>query len=108
MKLFCNLHCYAKTGPVVWSFYQLNGNYIATNGEHTITADNYAQLKQIKTNFLAYKTKSGGQKFYPGLPKVTPTPVVKQQDKVAQLPLVVQDPWESSLPLSLQLDLAAL
>ena len=69
MKILSNIHCYTKTGPVVWTFYKLNGLYVATNGEDTIVKKSYSELKSIKSKFLTYKTKTGAQRFYPGLPK---------------------------------------
>ena len=71
MQVYSNIHCYTKTGPVVWTFFKLNGMYIATNGEDTIVKNTYLELKQIKAKFFTYKTKSGARRFYPGLPKET-------------------------------------
>ena len=77
MQVFSNIHCYTKSGQtVVWTFYKLNGLYVATNGEDTIVKNTYLELKAVKARFLTYKTKSGGKRFYPGLPKVKP--VAKQ------------------------------
>ena len=69
MQVYSNIHCYTKAGPVVWTFFKLNGMYIATNGEDTIVKNTYLELKQIKAKFFTYKTKSGARRFYPGLPK---------------------------------------
>ena len=80
MKILSNIHCYTKSGPVVWTFYRLNGLYVATNGEDTIIKKSYAELKSIKSKFFTYKTKTGGQRFYPGLPK---------EDTTLQLSLAV-------------------
>ena len=93
MKVFSNIHCYTKSGPVVWTFYKLNNLYVATNGEDTIIKKTYLELKAVKARFLTYKTSTGARRFYPGLPK-------KQ--------MLVADPWESQLPLDMQQQLAAL
>lgn len=69
MQVYSNIHCYTKNGPVVWTFFKLNGMYIATNGEDTIVKNTYLELKGIKAKFFTYKTKSGARRFYPGLPK---------------------------------------
>lgn len=69
MQVYSNIHCYTKTGPVVWTFFKLNGRYVATNGEDTIVKNTYLELKAIKAKFFTYKTKSGARRFYPGLPK---------------------------------------
>ena len=99
MQIYSHIHCYTKTGPVVWVFYKLNDSYVATNGEDTFTKATYAELKQLKATFMTYKTKSGGQRFYHGLPKGQATP---RADKKP-----VGDP-KSQLPLDLQADLWAL
>ena len=76
MQHFSNIHCYTRKGPVVWTFYKLNGLYVATNGEDTIVKKTYLELKAIKAKFFTYKTPTGGRRFYPGLPKEQPA--VKQ------------------------------
>ena len=73
MQIFSNIHCYTKSGQaVVWTFYRLNNLYVATNGEDTIVKNTYLELKAVKARFFTYKTKSGGKRFYPGLPKEKP------------------------------------
>ena len=69
MQVFSNIHCYTKSGPVVWTFYKLNGLYVATNGTDTIVKKTWLELKAVKAQFFTYKTKTGGRRFYPGLPK---------------------------------------
>ena len=43
MQVYSNIHCYTKNGPVVWTFFKLNGMYIATNGEDTIVKNTYLE-----------------------------------------------------------------
>ena len=81
MQVYSNIHCYTKTGTVVWTFYRLNNFYVATNGEDTIVKDTYLELKAIKVRFMSYKTSTGARRFYPGLPK--------EQATVKQLELAV-------------------
>ena len=81
MQVYSNIHCYTKTGTVVWTFYRLNNFYVATNGEDTSVKNTYLELKAIKAKFMSYKTKSGARRFYPGLPK--------EQAAVKQLELSV-------------------
>ena len=81
MQVYSNIHCYTKTGTVVWTFYRLNNFYVATNGEDTIVKNTYLELKAIKARFMGYKTSTGARRFYPGLPK--------QQAAVKQLELAV-------------------
>lgn len=76
MQVYSNIHCYTKSGPVVWTFYKLNDLYVATNGKDTIVKNTYLELKATKAKFFTYKTKSGSRRFYPGLPKEQPA--VKQ------------------------------
>lgn len=93
MQVLASLRRRTKTGVSVWHFCQEkeSNQFFAVGGDElkVISATDRSHLRQIHENFKRY----GYKKELPPLPR-------KQ--------MLVADPWESSLPLDLQLQLASL
>lgn len=103
MTVIRQLHCYAKSGVIRWDFIREGNTYFArsTQGKE-IPFKSASAIQEFYYKMLfdaKYKLPSGKQKFYRGPgPKAQP---------VARKRVLVSDPWDSQLPLDLQLQLDA-
>lgn len=103
MTVIRQLHCYAKSGVIRWDFIREGKKYYAksTQGK-SIEFNSASAIEEFYYKMLfdaKYKLPSGKQKFYRGPgPKAQP---------VARKRVIVADPWDSQLPLDLQLQLDA-
>ena len=103
MTVIRQLHCYAKSGVIRWDFIREDKTYFArsTQGKK-ISFASAGAIEEFYYKMLfdaKYKLPGGKQKFYRGPGPKAKTTTPKR--------VLVSDPWDSQLPLDLQLQLDA-
>lgn len=99
MQTLATLSKYTKTGVSVWYFVKTPTGYSAFGGSDPAAYEfqTLEELRALYKRWLSYGFTDG---ILPAKARKTPRP------RKIQAPIA--DPWESKLPLSMQLELAAL